>query len=149
MITYRELSIKNRPEYIFDSMTNIKRFDTNLVSINQISFMNDDAVSYEITYSENCDDAYPLYLVFDKVDVFFLWVDGEKYLVFAQTDRNEEMLKNYKKLWDEVKEEIRTIKGGIKPFEYDKDYVRIRFKSDNELPLNKILNVPACIIIVN
>ena len=37
MRTYKELQIKNRPEYIFDSMTNIKRPDTDLVSVNQIS----------------------------------------------------------------------------------------------------------------
>ena len=115
MITYRELSIKNRLDYIFDSMTNIQRLGTNLVSVNQISFMNDDAVSYEINYSGNCDDAYPLHLVFNSVDVYFLWFDGEKYLGFASTDRNEELLNNYKKLWD-IKEEIRTIKGGIEPF---------------------------------
>ena len=89
-----------------------------------------------------------MYLVFNNVDVYFSCVDGEKYLVFASTDKNEEVLKNFKKLWDEVKEEIRTIKGGIKPFEYDKDYMRIRFESDNGLPLNKILNIPACVIIV-
>ena len=29
MRTYRELSIKNRPEYVFDSMTNTKRLDRN------------------------------------------------------------------------------------------------------------------------
>ena len=147
MITYRELSTKNRPEYVFDSMTNIKRLDTNLVSVNQISFLNDDAVIYEIEYSKDCNDAYPLYLVFNDVDVYFLCVDEEKYLTFASTEKDKKMLKNYKKLWDEVKEEIRTIKGGGEPFEHEKDYMRIRFESDNGLPLNKILNIPACVII--
>ena len=130
-------------------MTNIKNLDTSLISINEVSFANDEtAMNYEIEYSEDCNDAYPLYLVFNDVDVYFSCVDKDKYLTFASTDKNEEVLKNYKKLWDEVKKEIRTIKGGIEPFEYDKDYMRIRFESDNELPLNKILNIPACIIIV-
>ena len=60
----------------------------------------------------------------------------------------KKVLENYKKLWDEIKEEIRTIKGGIEPFEYVKDYMRIRFESDNGLLLNKILNIPACVMIV-
>ena len=47
MITYRELSIKNRPQYMFDSMANINRLAKNLVSVNQISFRNDDALYYE------------------------------------------------------------------------------------------------------
>ena len=97
MINYRQLSIKNCRGYIVDSMTNSKRLDTNLISVNQISLLNDDAVSYEINYSENCDDAYPLYLVFNNVDVYFSWLDGEKYLIFALTDRKEELLENYKK----------------------------------------------------
>ena len=148
MRTYRELSIKNRPEYIFDNMTNIKRLDTNLVSVNQLSFINDDALDYEIEYSKDCNDAYPLYLVFNDVDVYFSCVDGEKYLVFASADRNEEVLENYKKFWDGVKEEIRTIKGGIEPFEYENNYMRIRSESENGLPLNRVLNIPACVIIV-
>ena len=68
----RLISIKNYPEYIFDSMTNIKRLDTNLVSINQLSSINDDAVNYETEYSKDCNNAYPLYLVFNDVDVYFL-----------------------------------------------------------------------------
>ena len=42
---------------------------------------------------------------------------------------------------------MRTIKGGGKPFEYEKDVMRIKFESDNGLPLDKILNIPACVII--
>ena len=148
MRTYRELSIKNRPEYIFDSMTSIKRLDTNLVRVNQLSFINYDALDYEIEYSKDCNNAYPLYLIFNDADVYFSCVDGEKCLVFVSTGRNEEVLKNYKKLWVEVKEEIRTIKGGIEPFKYEKDYMRIRLESDNGLPLNRVLNIPAYIIIV-
>ena len=90
-----------------------------------------------------------MYLVFNDVDVYFSYVDGEKYLVFALTDRNKEMLENYKRLWDEIKKEIRTIKGRIEPFEYEKDVMKIRFESDNGLPLNKIINVPLCVIVAN
>ena len=57
------------------------------------------------------------------------------------------MLENYKNLWNEVREEIRTIKGGIEQFEHEKDAMRIEFESDNGLPLGKILNIPACVII--
>ena len=37
MKTIKTISIKNRP-YFFNSMTNIKNFDLNLLSINKISF---------------------------------------------------------------------------------------------------------------
>ena len=91
-------------------MTTIKRLDTNLVSVNQLSFVNDDAVNYEIEYSKDCNDAYPLCLVFNDVDVYFSCVDEKKYLLFALTDKNEEVLENYKNLWNEIREEIRTKK---------------------------------------
>ena len=83
MRTYREISIKNCPEYIFNSMANIKRLDTNLVSVNQLSFINDDAVNCEIEYSKDCNDAYPLYLVFNDVDVYFSCVDEKEILSFC------------------------------------------------------------------
>ena len=97
MIIYRELSIKNCPEHIFDSMTNIKRLDTNLVSVNHISFINDDAVNYEIEYSKDYNDAYSLYFVFNDVDVYFSCVDGEKYLVFAPAHGNEKSTRELQK----------------------------------------------------
>ena len=128
-------------------MTNIKRLEMSFVSVNQISFISDDAVNYEIEYYGNYVNTYPLYLVFNDVDVYFSYIDEEKYLVFTLTDKNKEMLENYKELWDKVKEEIRTIKGGIEPFEFKKDVMKIGFESDNELPSKKIMNVSVCIII--
>ena len=142
-----QISIKNYPEYIFNNMTNIRKLDTSLVSINQISFINDNAVNYEIEYSKDYDDAYPMYLIFNDVDAYFELVGENKYLVFVPTDKNKRVLENLKKLWNEVKEEIRKIKGGIELFEYEKDVMRIKFESDNGLPLDKALNIPACVII--
>ena len=147
MRTLRQRGIKNCPEYIFNSITNIRKPDTNLVILNQLSFVYDNAVNFEIEYSKDYDDAYPLYLVFNDVDAYFQTVDEDKYLIFASTDKNKRLLENYKKLWNEVQEKIRTIKGGIEPFEYEKDLMRIKFESDNELLLGEILNISVCVII--
>ena len=88
------------------------------------------------------------YLVFIKVDGYFLCADnGMKYLTFAPTEKNKEMLENYKKLWDEVKEEIRTIKGASEPFEYENNYMKCRFESEYGLPMGKTVNIPLCVII--
>ena len=57
------------------------------------------------------------------------------------------MLQNYKKLWDEIKEEVRTIKGGSKPSEYEKDYIECRFESDYGLRMRKLVNILLCVII--
>ena len=87
-----------------------------------------------------------MYLVFNNVDVYFKSVNENKYLIFAQTDKNKEMLEKHEELWDRIGEEIRLIKG-IEPFEYEKDVMKIKFESDNGLPSNKILNVSTCVII--
>ena len=63
---------------------------------------------------------------------------GSKYLVFDSTDKNKEVLKMYTELWDRIKSEIKTINGGKKG-EYDKDFVKIKFNADDNLPLNKPL----------
>ena len=46
-----------------------------------------------------------------------------------------------------LEKKLEQIKGGIEPFEYEKDLMRIEFESDNGLTLGKILNIPACVII--
>ena len=78
-------------------MTSTKVLDTSLMSVNQISFINDDTVSYEIAYYGNYVNTYPLYIVFNGIDVYFSCVDGKKYLVFALTNKNKEMLENTEK----------------------------------------------------
>ena len=57
------------------------------------------------------------------------------------------MLEKYTKLWDEVKYHIQTINAG-KSGEHDKDYMKIKFSSDDALPLNKILKLHMLTIIV-
>ena len=55
MKTLREIGVKNCPEFVFNNMTNINNLDTSLISINRLSFRNDNAVNYKIEYSEDCD----------------------------------------------------------------------------------------------
>ena len=57
------------------------------------------------------------------------------------------MLEKYTKLWKEVKYHIQTINTG-KSGEYEKDYMKIKFISDDYLPLNKILKLHMLTIIV-
>ena len=34
-------------------------------------------------------------------------------------------------------------------FRYGKDFMRIKFKTSDDLPYNKMLNIPVCVIIVS
>ena len=56
------------------------------------------------------------------------------------------MLEKYTELWDEIKNQIETINGG-EPIEYKKDFTKVRFEPDDDLPLGKILSIPSMIIV--
>ena len=70
-----------------------------------------------------------------------------KYLVFDSRNESNKVLKRYNKFWDGIKNEIKTINSG-KTSQYDKDFMKIRFNSDDNLPLNKILKLHNMIIII-
>ena len=73
MISYRRLDINNIPGFTFDSIPNIKEIDISLVSVNQVSYINDkDYLNNEIEYFSNYVSDNTLYLVFNDVDIYFL-----------------------------------------------------------------------------
>ena len=67
-------------------------------------------------------------------------------------DENKEVskkkLKNVlKEVWDGIKKEIETINGG-KKVEYSKDFKKIKFESDDDLPMNKPVKLYLVTIII-
>ena len=129
-------------------MINIKNFDSSLLKINKKSYKN--IGIYYIGYiaiKSISDYENPLYLITGEVDGYIEDNNGDKHLTFDSADKNKKVLEKYTKLWDEVKYHIQTINSG-KFGEYDKDYTKIKFNSDDDLPLNKILKLHMLIIIV-
>ena len=70
-----------------------------------------------------------------------------KCLLFDSVDENKEILKKYADVWDGIKNKIKAINGG-KENDYGKDYMKIRFDSYNDLPLNKLLKFHVMTIII-
>ena len=62
----------------------------------------------------------------------------KEYLIFDFFGENKKVLKKYVDVWDRIKNKIKSINGS-KENDYRKDYMKIKFNSDNELPLNKPL----------
>ena len=62
-------------------------------------------------------------------------------------DENKEVFKKYEEVWEGIKKEIEAINGGEK-VEYGKDFLKIRFKSSNDLPLSKRIKLHLLIIII-
>ena len=64
-----------------------------------------------------------------------------KYLIFDDSvDENKALLTKYAYVWDGIKNEIKTINGS-KGNDYGKDCMKIKFNSDDYLPLNKPLKL--------
>ena len=63
--------------------------------------------------------------------------DSNKYLVFDSTDENKELLKKYSDVFNGIKDKIKKIDNNDS--DYEKEYMKIKFNSDDDLPLNKLL----------
>ena len=61
------------------------------------------------------------------------------YLVFDSTDENKELFKKYNDAINEIREKIKEISSG--ECDYEKAYMKIKFDSDDNLPLNKPLKL--------
>ena len=94
----------------------------------------------------------PLYLIIDKTDGYIEESNGNKYLILASTNKNKQVLIKYTELWDKIKNLIEC--NSIKKIncdntgEYEKDLMKIKFNSDDNLPSNKILKLHNMKIIV-
>ena len=69
------------------------------------------------------DNGNSLYLAFNNVDVYIEENNKNKYLIFASTDNNKEVLENYTELLDEIKDQVETI-SDVKPIKYEKDFMK-------------------------
>ena len=89
----------------------------------------------------NCKDinsVNPLYLGITKASGYIEEINGKKSLIFDSTDENKELLKKYNDVFNGISYEIKSINGG-REYNYEKTYMKIRFNSDDDLPLNKAL----------
>ena len=134
-------------------MINIEKFDSNLLKINKKSYKS--VGIYYIGYItikrisdyENINNVYSVYLIIDKAEGYIECnsigeTNRNKYLTFASTEKNKEVLKKYRELWNGIKYLIEC--NSIKAGEYEKDFMKIKFNSDVNLPLNKKLKLQTC-----
>ena len=59
-------------------------------------------------------------------------------MVFDSTDENKELLKKWNVAFNGITDKIKAINGG-KENDYENNYMKIKFNSDDDLPLNKPL----------
>ena len=76
-------------------MTNIGDLDLSFLNIDQIAFKSNDSIIYEIKYIKNLNSLNSLYLVFNNLDAYIEKSGENKCSIFASTDKNEMVLRDY------------------------------------------------------
>ena len=97
---------------------------------------------YESIYSMN-----PLYLWIGHASGYIEEQNGNKYLIFDYVDENKGVWKKCADVRNGIKNKIKAINGG-KVNDYGGDYMKIKFNSDDDLPLNKLVKFCLMTIII-
>ena len=79
----------------------------------------------------------PLYLCVNHTSGYIGEANENKYLIFEPIDENKELLKKYNYVFDGIMGKIKEISND--GCDYEKDYMKIKFNSNDDLPLNKPL----------
>ena len=100
---------------------------------------------------DDCENIYgvnPLYLLVNHESGYINEKNWNTYLIFDDfVNENKALLKNYADVWDGIENKIKAIHGGENS-NYEKDYVKIKFNSDDDFPLNKPLKFHAVTLII-
>ena len=97
---------------------------------------------YGSIYSAN-----PLYLRINHASGYIEEKKGNKYLIFNSVGENKQILKKYADVLDGIKNKIIAVNNG-KENNYAKNYMKIKFNSDDDLLLNKPLKFHLITIII-
>ena len=76
-----------------------------------------------------------MFLFIDHANGYIEEKNGIKYLIFDSVDENKDLLKKYNDVWSGTKNKIEEVSDS--ECDYEKDYMKIKFNSDDNLPLNK------------
>ena len=149
----KQINIKNQTYCFYNDIIDLKDFHAKLLKIDKKLYKNLDIYytghmtikkidDYESIYSVN-----PLYLRINHASGYIEEKNGNKYLIFDSVDENKEVLKKYADVWDGIKNKIKAINGDEEN-DYGKDYMKIKFNSDDDLPLNKLQKFRLIAIII-
>ena len=143
MNTTKQINIKNRTYYFYNDIIDLEKFDLSLLKLDKKSYK--DIGIYNIGYITikkigDCKNVYsvnPLYLGITHANGNMEEMGASKYLIFDSIDENKEKLKKYNDVFNGVIEKINEISND--ECNYEKDYMKIKFNSDDGLALNKPL----------
>ena len=148
MRVMKQINIENRTYYFYNDINDLKNFDAGLLKIDKKSYWGIDIhnIRYikknKIDDCKNINSANHLYLNITHANWYIEEKGVNKYLVFDSmklhsTDENKELIKKYNDGFDLIRDKIKKINSN--KCDYENHYMKIKFNSDDDLPLNKQL----------
>ena len=141
MGSIKQINIKNRTYYFYNDIIDIETFDSNNLKLDKKSYKDLDIYNIgHVTIKKN-DRGYdvngvnPLYLHIDNASGCIEEVNEDKYSVFDDTYENKKL--KHDDVFNGIMDKIKKIDDDW--LQYSKDYMKIKFCSDDNLPLNKPL----------
>ena len=146
-MTTRQVSIKNRSYYFYNDLINVLNFEGSNLKLNKKKTWKDIDIYY-IGYVDkkpdwNVNSVNPLYLIINRVYGYVSEKNGNK---FVTIDKGDSVLKKYDQVFSGIKQHIKKIDGG--EVNYSADYDKIKFLSDDLLPLNKLIYFPTLTVVI-
>ena len=82
----------------------------------------------------------------NKIKGHFEEVEGDKYLIISP--ENGDIMQKYQEVFDRIKEIIKKINDYIYPIKNDYNYMKIKFNTNDNILLNKIIYFPTITITI-
>ena len=146
----KQINIKNRTYYFYNDIINLDEFDGSKIKVDKKDFNDIDIyyLGYEykkkITECNVIKSVNPLYLrIVDMKGQFEKGKDDAWFLIISYKDDVYEKLMD---IFESIKNKITEKTWDI--VEYDQEYMKIKFETDNILSTDKDMNIRMATIII-
>ena len=130
-----QINTINQVHYNYHDIIRLKDFESKFSKIDRKQAL----IKRIDDYERICSVTAPLYWIVSFSSGYIKERGGNEYLIFDNSlAENKDLLKKNTEFWDVVKHKIKKTNQG-KETDYRKDYIKIKFESDDDLSLNEPL----------
>ena len=127
----KQINIKNQIYYFYNDIINLDEFDGSKIKVDRKNFNDINVYYLGYEYKKNITECNEI----NSVNLWYL-------IIFGDTD----VLRKFANIWKSIRAKIEENTGGI--VQYDKDYMKIKFESNDNLPIDNIVNMHQVTIII-
>ena len=140
----KSLKIKTKTNYNWDDMVYIYDFNVNLVKVIKRESRTGATINYIGYVIEPEKNKYPLYFVINRLFGHIKKIEGSSDRYLVVNINNENITNIFDKLWKFIENEITFNNSSNKVKEYNK----LRFSFNVDLPLNKLIEFRMLTIVI-